>query len=542
MAYIGREVQYGVFTKQTITADSATTDFTLGHSVTSASSLLVSVGGVIQEPDIAYSATGTSLVFITAPTTGDIVYIIYLGRELTVANAPRDNITFQTGTGDGTTTPITLSTAVPSAQSILVSMDGVTQVPATDYGVVGTTLTFTTAPAVGVVILIYQLGLTSYIGTPSDGTVTDVKIAAMSASKLTGTIADSQIAAMAATKLTGTIADARISESSVTQHVTATDLTNLESRLKTSELRIAGLNDAGINNSEGSFADAYTNETGVDTGASTNESYDAVNNIYSIAASASLAITSTMSSATAPSGTVSTNSEQAPTWAAWKVFDKAAGTWFSNGTNIVYIQYAFNNGLTTKVIDKYTIKAGTGSANIPKDYSIKASNTGSFSGEEITLDTQTSQSFTASETKSYSFANSTSYIYYRLDITDNAGGSGSTEIDELEFFEKQSVLNLTLISNTVTAETEPTTVEVLLVNQPVDTVTLNTDLTMEVSIDGGATYDAVTLVDKGLFATGQNLLRGSADVTARTGTSIKYRLKTLNTKEQNQIGIVLAWS
>ena len=65
---------------------------------------------------------------------------------------------------------------------------------------------------------------------------------------------------------------------------------------------------------------------------------------------------------------------------------------------------------------------------------------------------------------------------------------------------------------------------------------------MEVSIDGGANYDAVTLVDKGLFATGQNLLRGSADVTARTGTSIKYRLKTLNTKSQKQIGIVLAWS
>ena len=130
----------------------------------------------------------------------------------------------------------------------------------------------------------------------------------------------------------------------------------------------------------------------------------------------------------------------------------------------------------------------------------------------------------------------------RPDITDNANGSGTTEIEEFELFEQGASLNLTLLSNTVTAEAEPNTVEVLLVNQPVDTVTINTDLTVEVSIDGGSTYDAVTLVDKGLFATGQNLLRGSADVTARTGTSIKYRLKTLNTKSQKQIGIVLAWS
>ena len=339
------------------------------------------------------------------------------------------------------------------------------------------------------------------------------------------------ITSMDASKLTGTLPASM-----------ATDTSNLESRLKTSELRIAGLNDAGINNSEGSFADAYTNETGVDTGASTNESYDSVNNLYNTATATSLAATSTMTSATAPSGTVSTNSEQAPTWAAWKAFDKSTSVWDSNGDSVCYIQYAFNNGLSTKVIDKYTVKVKNDGINEPKDFSLKASNTGSFGGEEVTLDTQTNQNFTASETKSYSYSNSTSYIYYRLDITDNANGSGTTELEEFELFEQGASLNLTLLSNTVTAEAEPNTVEVLLVNQPVDTVTINTDLTVEVSIDGGSTYDAVTLVDKGLFATGQNLLRGSADVTARTGTSIKYRLKTLNTKSQKQIGIVLAWS
>ena len=63
MAYIGRDIEQGLFTKQTFTADSSTTVFTLSHAVSSANNLLVSVGGVIQEPDSAYTASGTVLTF-----------------------------------------------------------------------------------------------------------------------------------------------------------------------------------------------------------------------------------------------------------------------------------------------------------------------------------------------------------------------------------------------------------------------------------------------------------------------------------------------
>ena len=81
MAYIGREPVYGAFEKQTLTADSSTTSFTLNYVVGSSSSIIVSVAGVIQEPETGYnlSGGGTNIVFSTAPTTGDTIFIIFLG-------------------------------------------------------------------------------------------------------------------------------------------------------------------------------------------------------------------------------------------------------------------------------------------------------------------------------------------------------------------------------------------------------------------------------------------------------------------------------
>ena len=87
MAYIGREPQYGAFEKQPITADGSTTTFTLDYTVGSAASLLVSVAGVHQEPEIAYNlgTNGTQIVFSAAPASGDTVFVIFLGVALDVA-------------------------------------------------------------------------------------------------------------------------------------------------------------------------------------------------------------------------------------------------------------------------------------------------------------------------------------------------------------------------------------------------------------------------------------------------------------------------
>ena len=97
----------------------------------------------------------------------------YIGTDINYGN-----IASQTGVGNGSTTPIaTLDYTVPTSSSIMVTLDGVTQVPTTDYTASGTTLTFTSTVASPIAILVYFLGRSLDIGTPADNTVTNAKMA-----------------------------------------------------------------------------------------------------------------------------------------------------------------------------------------------------------------------------------------------------------------------------------------------------------------------------------------------------------------------------
>jgi len=198
MAYIGRDPQYGAFEKQTLTGDGSTVTFSLDYTVGSASSILVSVAGVHQEPESAYnlSSNGTAITFTAAPGASDTVFIIFLGVALEVATFGTGSITgltelaeqaadddlllvydtsttslkkiqksniattltynTRTATGDGSTTGFTVTSGA-TVDDVLVTENGVLQAPTTDYTISGTTLTFGTAPASGVAIVIREL-------------------------------------------------------------------------------------------------------------------------------------------------------------------------------------------------------------------------------------------------------------------------------------------------------------------------------------------------------------------------------------------------
>ena len=97
----------------------------------------------------------------------------YIGTDINYGN-----IASQTVVGNGSTTPIaTLDYTVPTSSSIMVTLDGVTQVPTTDYTASGTTLTFTSTVASPIAILVYFLGRSLDLGTPADNTVTNAKMA-----------------------------------------------------------------------------------------------------------------------------------------------------------------------------------------------------------------------------------------------------------------------------------------------------------------------------------------------------------------------------
>jgi len=199
MAYIGRGPVTGSFEKQTLTADGSTVTYNLDYTVGSSSAILVSVSGVLQEPEVAYNIAsgGSQITFTAAPESGETVFVVYLGiaydagsllstgaitgqtelaeqaaeddllliydtsttslKKITKANlSPVLSYTTRTATGDASTVGFTVTSGV-TVDDVLVTENGVLQQPTTDYTVSGTTLTFGTAPASGVKIVIREL-------------------------------------------------------------------------------------------------------------------------------------------------------------------------------------------------------------------------------------------------------------------------------------------------------------------------------------------------------------------------------------------------
>ncbi len=61
-------------------------------------------------------------------------------------------------------------------------------------------------------------------------------------------------------------------------------------------------------------------------------------------------------------------------------------------------------------------------------------------------------------------------------------------------------------------------------------------------MNDGTNWFAVTMTDFGPSPiSGTRVLKGSAAVTAYPGTSIKYRIKTFNAKEQRVHGVWMTW-
>ena len=112
--------------------------FTNGQSISVAN--LVITGSVT-----ANSSNGTAGQVLTSNSTG--VYWAAPAASVTAANA-----TSQSFTGDGTTAIFTLTNSVANQRNVIVSMNGLLQVPVTHYTISGTTLTFTDAPYTGAIV------------------------------------------------------------------------------------------------------------------------------------------------------------------------------------------------------------------------------------------------------------------------------------------------------------------------------------------------------------------------------------------------------
>ena len=123
-----------------------------------------------------------------------------------------------------------------------------------------------------------------------------------------------------------------------------------------------------------------------------------------------------------------------------------------------------------------------------------------------------------------------------------SGGSGVVLVKENQSFE-----DMTLISNATTAESTPTTGDIVMTyTNGAGTATVNIDLKAYVSRDDGTTWTPTTLSSEGTTGGHTILTAHNVDISSQpSGTSMRYKIETLNqsvSKETRIQAISLGWS
>ena len=323
-----------------------------------------------------------------------------------------------------------------------------------------------------------------------------------------------------------------IVQSAMTAAVPAPDLSAVETQLAVQNLRSVINNNSAYIRAVDAVADEFGDATGIDATASLNETYDASGDYYT---TEEVEVIPTMTSDTAPSGTMSAHAVDSGL-ASYAADKNLGSVWTTpSGNQLGWIAY---EATTPSVVTKYKIINGGNAARGLVAWTFEGWN---GSGWDV-LDTQSGQPTDTLQTvRYYTFVNTTAYAKHRINVSAN-GGNSYTQVAEIQFYFGGG--DMTLVSDTFTAETAPTESSAVFLHQPVDAVTLNTDILGYISRDNGTTWKLGTLVDAGSFDNATNILTMNAvDISSQpSGTSMRYKIVTANAKEQRLHGAWLAWS
>ena len=104
--------------------------------------------------------------------------------------------------------------------------------------------------------------------------------------------------------------------------------------------------------------------------------------------------------------------------------------------------------------------------------------------------------------------------------------------------------NMVLPSIDFSTASTPATARAVVLYDPIDAVTLNTDMILELSRDGGTTWTSATLDADAVFLGDiETLTTASIDISAQPvgSNSVRWRLTTANAKEIKVYGVNLKW-
>lgn len=316
------------------------------------------------------------------------------------------------------------------------------------------------------------------------------------------------------------------------------------------QLETSGASYAGLSNM---VVDAYEDETGVDTATSSNETYDATNDLYHNPGETYTAAGDFTGGTT--DVTLTPDGHIQPTANNFSVYDNVntisgdfdfAFTWTTKGST----------GGTTGIAIGFILDSATGSfTDIDTDYGLSGSNIpfkiiNRVGGIELWGDNSSEASVTISNGDTVRITRETSTIKVyvgadyasatlqrtmtattsadlRLAIGCNAPGSYDV-IDDARFLVSGGSPNMALVSKASTAASEPSELRIGVEFDNQDNPTLGTDLILEGSIDNGSTWEEVASYSEYVRSGDINVVYGTANVSAQTGTSVRTRIRALN--------------
>jgi len=175
MSYVGNVPTTAAFPFDQFSGNGSTTAFTLSYAPAGATSIIVSISGVVQNPN-TYSVSGTTLTFTPAPPTGTSnIAVLYLGLPVVATLTPGNTAYFSSSVFTATASQTVFTPSGTYQVGFINVIRNGSQLAPADYTATnGTTVTLVNPCTAGDTVVIQVFNLTSISGAlpVTGGTVT----------------------------------------------------------------------------------------------------------------------------------------------------------------------------------------------------------------------------------------------------------------------------------------------------------------------------------------------------------------------------------
>ena len=337
---------------------------------------------------------------------------------------------------------------------------------------------------------------------------------------------------------TGTFADARIAASNVSQHATSFDDNKLVNDISTLAIRQASNENKGAYNTNSMYVDVFQDTSGYTNVSNTIRNSDEYVNTIS-QGTTTLYQTSGLTSGSMlnfsmsyfdAGGLIDGNTGSYKAWrASPSGYNHGVGYDIESdgdfGSNFYVKKVSFYNRAESSRFDLFKVQTSIDSGSNYVSQNVTAEDSASTTGDSTILQASNSNAWQTGVITTPVQADRV-----RLMFNSYQGGNGNAGMGQFRLSGYTLTANATgsFTSNNITAPSSTSKMGAIITYQDqAGTNTLNTDIVLKLSADGGSNYTTATMTALPDFATGIKMAKVN-DLSVTAGTSLKYKIEFAN--------------